>query len=620
MSQRIRRSRPARLIASFLLASGAIAAARAQFAFAGTSAVVLDDYVISASRTPQDPKYTPSSVTVLPLADLAVSQTTDLRLALAQQPGVIVVSTGATGGLTSVLLRGANSHQTLFFVDGVRMNDRAATYMNVLGGADLGGWDRVEVLRGPQSTLYGSSAMGGVILLNTTQGSGAASGSLALTGGSFDTLGASASVQGGANTLGYSVAVSRLQTANDEPGNDYEQWSYSSRLEFTPSDALMVGATLRGQNGEFHQTGSRYFVAPGRVESANYLGTLYAEARAGKQFTSRLTTALHRRVYDWTDLSGSPWGVNSALRNTRRILDWQNTWSALPQLELVAGANHERSRYDVDGAASRDDVTAGYLSGTAHPVENVTVTAGVRHDDFDSVGGATTWRSGVSWRPTPSTKLRATYGTGFSAPGSDDRHGVASWNQLPNPDLEPEKSRGWDAGIDHTVGGGGVTLSATYFHNRFRDLFEWETVDWTTYAGRTVNVARATTKGVELAVAAKLTVAIQARVSYTYLDAHDTISGLRLIRRPRHSGDVELRVQATQAWLVGTGFRGVSDRTEITGPFEDYATVRIFTSYTMREDLSLKLRIENALDEAYDDVRGYAALPRGAFGSVEWRF
>jgi vitamin B12 transporter len=621
MTQPNSRSRVARLSFSIALGLGALASvARAQDARADSSAVTLDNYVISASRTAQDPRYTPSSVTELPLSELATVQITDLRTALGREPGVIVSTAGGVGGLTSVFIRGANNHHTLFVVDGVRMNDRSTTYNNFLGGADLAGLDRIEVLRGPQSTLYGSSALGGVIALSTTQGCAPTAGTIALTAGSFETLGASAAVQGGSRKIGYSASVARYQTANDEPHNDFEQWSYATRLEFAPTDTVLAGATFRGQNSDFDQNGSRYFVSPGNAASNNYLSTVYGQVRAGEGFKSRLTAALHRRSYDWTDLSGSPWAVNSALNNAREILDWQNTWAPSTRVEVVAGANHERSRYDVDGVRSRDQVIAGYLSGTAHPVKNVTVTAGVRHDDFDSVGEATTWRSGVSWRPAANTKLRTTYGTGFSAPGSDDRYGVASWGQLPNPNLRPEKSRGWDVGIDQTLPSGNATVSATYFQNRFRDLFEWETVDFVTFQGRTANVARAKTEGMEIAVSASLGEAVETRVSYTYLEAHDTTTGARLIRRPRHSGDAEVRVRASQAWLIGAGLRVGADRTETVGPFESYTTVRVFTSYALRPELIVKLRVENALDEAYDDVRGYAALPRGVFGGIEWSF
>lgn len=616
-------ARIARPLSFLIAACGAFVSARAQIVaepIAQIAAVNLERYVVSATRTAQDPRYTPSSVTALSLTDLSAAQTPSLLLALAQQPGVTVSRTGPAGGLTTLFLRGAAAHHTLFIVDGVRMNDRSAAYYNFLGGADLGGLDRIEVLRGPQSTLYGSSAMGGVILLSTTHGGGETSGRVAAGGGSFDTFEAAAAVQGGAGRLGYSASVSRFDTANELPRNGFDQWSYATRLEFEVTPALRVGATFRGQNGEFEQVGSRFFVSPGIAANDNYLTTIYGEARAGETFTSRLTAAVHRRVYDWTDLSGSPWAVDSALRNTRKILDWQNTWTPVNEIELVAGANYERSRYDVDGVPSRDEVRAGYVSGTARPSDSVTLTAGVRRDDFDSVGGATTWRTGVSWLPIPTTKLRATYGTGFSAPGSDDRYGVPSWGQRANPDIKPERSRGWDVGVDHTLPQGNVTLSATYFENRFTDLFEWQTVDFTTFEGQIVNVARAKTNGVEVAASGEIATRVTVEATYTYQDAEDAATGQRLIRRPRHSGNVEVRVKIAKAWLAGAGVRFAADRMESAGPYESFTTARVFASYWVRPDLKLNLRVENALDESYEDVLGYAALPRGVFGGIEWSF
>lgn len=613
-----------RLVASLSAVScGALLApAQAQTSepVAQIAAVSLERFTVSATRTPQDLRYTPSAVSVVPLPALAAAQIADVRTALAQEPGVIVSSTGPTGGLTSILLRGANSDQTLFMVDGVRMSDRSASYNNFLGGADLAGLERIEVLRGPQSTLYGSSAMGGVIVMNTARGEGAPSGVVQATAGSFDTLGGSIAVEGGEGRLGYSASLTGFNTDNQEPGSGFDQTSYSMRLEFAASERFLIGGTFRGQNSEFQQTGSRFFAAPGVAATDNYLGTVYAEAELAESFTSRLTAALHRRAYDWTDLSGSPWATNSALRNKREILDWQNTWEATAEAEIVAGATFEQSRYTIDGLPSTDDVSAGYVSGTLRPVDAVTLTGGVRYDDFESVGDTTTWRTGVAWLPAKHTKLRATYGTGFGAPGSDDRYGVPAWGQLPNPNLEPEKSKGWDVGIDHTVGDDAATLSATYFHNRFENLFQWTTVDFTTFEGRTENVARATTEGVELAVDAKLGATAGVRVSYTYLEAHNDTTGARLIRRPRHSGTIEVRFEPAKGWLVGAGFRGVGDRTESVGDFEDYATVRVFTSYEFANGVRAQARVENALDEKFDDVRGYAALPVAVFGGIEWRF
>ena len=575
----------------------------------------LSAYVVSATRTPQDPKLSSSSITLLPLADLQAAQTVDLRTALAQTPGVVVVSSGATGGQSSVFLRGANSDQTLFIVDGVRMNDRSTAYLNFLSGADLLGLDRVEVLRGPQSTLYGSSAMGGVILLETAHGGGTPAGVAEATAGSFSKFDGAIAGKGGDAALGYSGSLARTTTANDRPSNEYKQWSYSTRLESQVAPAWLLGATLRGQQSDYEEPGSRLFASAGKVDADNHLVTAYSQWRPGADFTSRLTVAWHQRDYSFAGAYGL-----SRSQNTRDIADWQNTWIASPQAEVVAGVNAEQSRYTIDGARTDDHSRAGYLSTTMKPLAALVLTGGLRYDDYASAGGATTGRVGVVWLPADGTKLRATIGTGFEAPGSDDRYGVPEWGQLPSPGLRPEKSRGWDAGLDQTLADGRVMLSATYFHNRFRDLFDYQVTDFTTFQGRIVNRARASTQGAELAANIHVGQGAGVRASYTYLDAHDDVSGARLLRRPRHAGDFDAHVQATKAWLVGAGLHVVADRVDSGGPLGSWTTARLYTSYAINSGLRLKIRVENALNKAYEEVLGYAALPRGVFGGVEWRF
>jgi vitamin B12 transporter len=580
----------------------------------------LTTYVVSATRTPQDPKRAPSCVSLLPAAELQVAQIADLRSALAGTPGVAVVNTGAIGGQSSIFIRGANSDQTLFVVDGVRMSDRSAAYQNFLGGADLSGLDRVEVLRGPQSTLYGSSAMGGVILLETARGAGRPSGMVAATAGSFATASGMIVGQGSDAGKSYSCSLVRTETANDRPDNDYRMWSYSTRVEGAPAEGWLIGATLRGQRGRYEEPGSRLYPSPGVVDADNHLVTAYGQWRMGGNATSRLTVAWHQREFDFS----STWGLSSS-RNVREIVDWQNTWTATKHVEVVIGGNVERSRYNITGSTTDDRMRAAYLSTTARVLTNLVLTGGLRYDNFKSVGSAVTGRAGAAWLPGGGTKLRATFGTGFNAPGSDDRFGVPLWNLLPNPGLRPEKSRGWDAGVDQDIAGGAATLSATYFQNRFTDLFDYDVNDFT-FAFRTVNRVRAYSEGIEMMASVRLGTAVQIRFGYTYLDAFNDqgANRLRLNRRPRHTTDGEVRWRPAKAWLLGAGVHGVADRIDrslnsnASGCMEDYTTVRLFLSHSSRSGFALKLRIENALNERYEEVYGYPALSRGAFGSIEW--
>jgi len=621
----------------FLLAFTCVATALATAAHAQTDATVsmavpdqheavrLDNFVVSASRTLQDPRYVSSSVSVLPLEDLQTSQITDLHTALAQVPGVTVASYGGAGSQSAVYIRGGSSAQTLVMVDGVRMNTRQTDFIgkSIAGGTNLAGLDRIEVLRGPQGTLYGSSAMGGVIMMDTAHGSGAPSGVLEVGGGSFQTAYGQASVQGGMQSLGYSAALCRGVTENNRPGNGDKQWNYSTRVEDKLSPELLVGLTFRGIEGNYEEPGSLQYPSPGKADANSYLATVYAEYANDGVFKSRLTTGWHQSDYFWLDLSGSSWASNAYYRSTREIVDWQNTWTANPRITVVGGVNAEWSHFKTDASveALMDKSRGVYLSTDLRPLDPWSITAGLRYDYFDTSGEATTGRLGSAWRfAQTDTKLRATIGTGFSAAGMTERYGDSSW-YASNPSLRPEKSTGWDVGVDQAFLKGDLTVEATYFQNKFRDMIVANLMlNDSRYQYQ--NVSRARTEGVELAVSTQITKTVKARVGATYLDVYDTTSGrARVGYKPRKSGDFDLQWQATSAWNIGGGIHYVADRMRTAiYKISDYSSVRVYTSYEVVKNLSLKFRVENALNRSYEEIYGYPATSRGYFGGVEWKF
>jgi vitamin B12 transporter len=397
--------------------------------------------------------------------------------------------------------------------------------------------------------------------------------------------------------------------------------SYSTRLESEVAPALLVGVTLRGQDGAYDEVGSTVFPSKGRSDNLNHLVTTYTQWTPSAAFTSRVTGGWHQNEYTWTDKTYGP-SSNFYSRNTRQIVDWQNTWDAAPWARVVGGLNAERSTYASGGATLSDLLRSVYLSTSLRPTRALTLDGGLRTDDYDLTSRATTWRSGASYRiEATGTKLRATYGTGFKAPTVVNRFGAPPWYG-PNPAIGPEKSRGWDAGLDQEIAGEKLIVSATYFQNRFRDLI-LNAYDFASGKFVAANVKRARSEGVELALTSRPIEPLFLRAAYTYTSALDlsAAKATRLPRRPRHIADLDARYQLTPAWLLGAGVHSEWDRVlSASVRLEDFTTARVYTSYVVNDAVALKFRVENALDESYSEVAGYPALSRSFTAAVEWKF
>jgi vitamin B12 transporter len=219
-------------------------------------------------------------------------------------------------------------------------------------------------------------------------------------------------------------------------------------------------------------------------------------------------------------------------------------------------------------------------------------------------------------------KVRATYGTAFRAPAFLDLYGQSSF-YVGNPNLKPEKARGWDGGVDYFLAGNRGMLSATWFDTRYDNLIVF---DFGVFPGTTANVEEARTQGLELSAKFDLPGATKVRLAYNYLEADNLSQGIRLLRRPRNSGSLDVWRDFGRGFSAGTGVAFASNRQDVhaatfaTIDAEDYVVVRVYGAWQVNGRLAVKARVENLLDEAYEEVHGYPQLGIGAHVGVEWKF
>ncbi|MBI2814270.1 MAG: TonB-dependent receptor [Opitutae bacterium] len=582
-------------------------------------------YVFTATRTPAALTTLGTYVDRITAAELARMQLTGLRSALGGVAGAPAFASGATGGVTSLFLRGANSNQTLFLVDGIRFNDPNTDYQVAFGGMGFGAYDSLEVSHGPQSTLYGGEAVGGVVALRGQRGAGSAQATLAVEAGSFGTVQGAVSAQGGDAKRAYTFSASGGHTDNARTNNQFDSATYALRLDRQVKKDLAFGATWRGFVGRYGSPGPAIgFGAndPDNTESeSNQLATVFADLTLSPGLTSHIVLGGQDRRYVSDTGAGE-----TVVTNRRAVLDWQGTYAVNERHRVTAGLTAETNHTRNTGFGSinkRQSLLAFFAQDEWTPAEHVYLTAGLRSDDHDTFGRATTGRATAAWLSRDSRwKLRATYGTAFRSPSFLDLYGRSSF-YAGNPALRPEKARGWDAGADYYFAGNRGVLSATWFDTRYRNLVVF---NFGVFPGTTANVDEARTRGLELAGKFTLPGAVEARLAYTYLEAENLTSRTRLLRRPRNSGSLDLWRDFGRGFSAGTGVAFAADRRDVhaasfaTINAEDYTVVRLYGAWQVNARLAVKARIENLLDERYEEVHGYPQLGRGVFAGAEWRF
>ena len=592
---------------------------------AQTAVTQLETVVTTATRTPVFAAQLGSAVDQISAADLQRRQINSLAGALDTIPGTPNFASGASGAVTSVFMRGANSNQTLFLVDGIRLNDPNADYFNFVGGACVSSCDSLEVSHGPQSTLYGGEAMGGVLALSVQPGSGQSRGRIVLEAGSFGTVQGTIDAQGQRDATAYSLSLSGGHTDNDRTHNEFDSINFVGRLDQQISETLNVGATLRGFRGEYESPGARFTNDPDNLEEeSNWLATAFAEFAPSDDLNGRIMIGGQLRKFTSTNPGAFGTQVTN-IDNERAVLDAQITYRGWDRHRVTAGLTAEANSTTNDGFGDIDEdqsLFAIFVQDEITLAENLWVTAGLRSDDHDTFGRSTTGRGTVAWQVVPDQiKLRGSYGTAFRSPSFLDLYGQSSSYQG-NPDLKAEEGDGWDVGIDTYFADARGSASVTYFDMSYDNLIIF---DFGVSPGTTANVDKARTYGVEASGSWAIGTGTELRASYTYLEAENETQGIRLLRRPRHSGSLDVWHNFGE-FDFGFGLGFVADRKDVhaqtfgTIDGEDYLVTRFYGSWQVRSDFKLRARIENAFDKNYEPVHGFPQPGIGGYFGIEWSY
>jgi vitamin B12 transporter len=546
---------------------------------------------------------------------------------LGSATGLPVVTSGAPGSATSLFLRGANSNQTLFLIDGLRANDPNTDYAVFLGGYSPGGGDVVEIARGPQGALHGGEAVGGIVSLSSTRGSGPFSGRLAVEGGSFGTYSASLDLQGERDAWAYAGSLGEASTDNERSNNDITASSGNIRIDRSLGGRSGIGGTLRFLSTRGGDPGDRWTADPDdRRRERNRVGTLFLDLGGEGDWDGRAVAGFQDRRFEATVVTPGFPTTTTEVRNRRFVLDAQASYSGVDRHRVTGGFTLEAARTRSSGFGSidsRQELAAFFIQDELALGESVFLSAGLRSDDFDTFGRSTTGRMTAAWLVADGyLKLRGSFGTAFRSPSFLDLYGTSSF-YVGNPGLRPERARAADIGLDWQLPNSLGAVSASAFRIDTRDLIVG---DFSVFPSTVLNAGRARTSGVELGARLVLGGRLTWHGSYTYLEARNLTGGVRLLRRPRHLYGSELTLGFTESVTAALGVSGyaghedIDARTFATVDGSKVLTYRASLSWVTATGADLLLRVENLFDAEVEPVNGYPALGRSVHAGLGWNW
>jgi vitamin B12 transporter len=635
---------------SFPVVLSCLLAPACAFGFDATGTEELERVIVSANRIEQPLSRIGDSVTLIDSEQVRASQKLTVSDLLATTPGVSVSRNGGLGGSTQLRIRGAEHDQTVVLIDGIKLNDPSSAgggfnFANLLTGDYM----RIEVLRGPQSTLWGSQAIGGVVNVVTTVPEGPLLASYAAEGGERGSATVQARAEAGGERFSWRVAGKYLTTdgisaLNDDRGgrekDGYRNTGANVRGLWRINDAVSAELRTTYSHGRVEFDG---FPAPAfeLADTREYAVTEELVSYAGVNATTFGGKLQNRVGFAFTDTdrenidpdSPVPTTFDATGRNER--WEYQGTLTLNDAVSGVFGLESERSELDTRSPTERDpnptplvnnvQLDSLYAQVSVSPFAALTLTAGMRYDDHDTFGDENTVRAAVAWSATPTTIVRASYGEGFKAPTL-----FQLFSEFGNEELAPERADAWDVGVEQHLLSDALVLSATYFGRNTRNMIDFVSCFPSTDPrcatrpfGFYDNVAKTDAEGIELGLTARIGERLRVEANYTELDATNRAPGSNFGRDlPRRPGQT-LNGEVTYAWPIGlttsvaVAHSGRSfDDASNTVALDSYTVVDLRAAFVFRDNLELYGRLENAFDEEYETIARYGTPGRALFFGV----
>lgn len=635
------------LITSLSLASAMVAEAQVH-----DSTTILGTVVVTATKSPADRSALSQSVTTITGEELRARGVARVSDALRAAAGAAVVQNGSNGSVSTLFLRGGESRYTKVLIDGVAVNAPGGFFD--FSHLTTDNVDRIEIVRGATGVVHGADAVSGVIQIFTRQGGGPASLIAEARGGTHGSREAALSASGGAGSARYSVAGSARHTDGIfDFNNQYYNGTLSGSAGFAPSAGTDITVSTRYGAAEFHYptdfTGAPVDSNAYRVQHRLTVGVA-ANARIGDGLTSRIRLGTNE-VSDLTEDINVPFGatdpVNSRLlaRNKRRSAELGFSVKAPFGSTLDAGVEYisERERSEnedgpvggtpmpVSSFSANRNTRAGYAEMNAS-IGRASLTLGARVDDNSEYDSHGTYRAGASIPLTISTRIRASLSTAFNAPAFNQIRPTLFTSG--NPDLEPEQTRSWEIGAEQSLADGRVTVSGSYFRQRFMNMIQFVPGGPPDFLGSFDNLTEAQSNGVEGEITVRTSAGWSGNASYTVAEprvrrvsedyAGDLRAGDALIRRPTHSGNATVSwmkrgVASVSTSAMYVGKRPDLDFTQFPSPtvtlpsyvrIDLAGSLELFRFASGRSGIALTARVENLLDREYEDVLNFATPGR----------